>query len=101
MEWEIDQIITSRIHYGKLQYQVTWMGWDPDPEFYDAASFKNSPSKLREFHDRQPECEGPPSRLLAWEAAHFAEEEDPPHKDDNIPVETKGTRKLRRSARRK
>ncbi|MGH7239812.1 MAG: DDE-type integrase/transposase/recombinase [Candidatus Saccharimonadales bacterium] len=29
-EWEVNDILASRIHRGKLQYQVNWKGFDPD-----------------------------------------------------------------------
>ena len=31
-EWEVDKILTSKIRYKKLWYQVSWKGWDPDDE---------------------------------------------------------------------
>lgn len=100
-EWEVDHIVASRVYHGVLQYQVQWRGWDPDPEFYDANGFKNAPAKLRAFHDDYPEAEGPPRRLAAWEAACLNDDEDEPHADDNLPVEVKGSRKVRTSGRKR
>lgn len=37
VEWEVEQLLASRVHYGKLQYQVRWKGWSADPEWYPAA----------------------------------------------------------------
>ncbi|RKF77839.1 hypothetical protein GcC1_060042 [Golovinomyces cichoracearum] len=50
-EWEVENILSSRIHYGKLQYMVQWRGWDPNPEYYNADNFINAPLKIREFHE--------------------------------------------------
>jgi hypothetical protein len=30
-EWEVNEFLTSRIHRGKLEYQVRWTGHDKDP----------------------------------------------------------------------
>lgn len=101
-EFEVEQVLSSRIHRNKLQYQVQWRGWDPDPLYYDADNFKNSPAALAAFHDANPDCEGPPMRLRAWEQAWKDEVEDRPHADDNKPAEgKKGLVKARRSARLK
>lgn len=72
-EWEVDRILSSRLHYHKLQYMAQWRGWDPDPEYYDAEGLKNSPAKIREFHEQNPNCEGPLVRLSDWETA-FSQE---------------------------
>lgn len=98
-EWEVDQILSSRLHYGRLQYQVQWRGWDPDPEYYDAREFKNAPDAIAAFHEKNPDCEGPPLRLAVWAAAWVADKSDPDHEDDNKVADRKGIVKLRRSAR--
>lgn len=41
-------------------------GRDPDPELYDAESFKNAPLKLRDFHDRVLQAEGLPRGLAVY-----------------------------------
>ncbi|KAL4935403.1 hypothetical protein BDV06DRAFT_228857 [Aspergillus oleicola] len=33
-EWEVEQILASRVWRGKLQYQVQWKGCDPDLTWY-------------------------------------------------------------------
>jgi hypothetical protein len=30
-EWEVDDVLAVRKRYGKLQYQVKWLGYDDDP----------------------------------------------------------------------
>lgn len=82
-EWEVDQVLASRLHYHKLQYQVQWKGWDPDPTWYDAESFKNSTARLRAYHEQHPDQAGPPARLAQWEKAALEDSFDPPHPDDN------------------
>lgn len=96
-EWEVEKILTSRVHYKTLQYQVSWVGWDPDPEWYDAENLKNSPLALRSYHDSYPEHAGPPLRLDAWINAALKDEAVGDHPDDNTAAQ-KGTN-LRRSKR--
>ena len=59
-------ILTSRIRNHVLQYKAKWEGYDPDDNWYDADSFINSASKVKEFHDTYPEEAGPPVRLKEW-----------------------------------
>lgn len=99
-EWEVDRVLSSRIYRGKLQYQVQWRGWDPDPEWYPASNFRNAPDCLKAFHDAYPEAAGPPLRLSAWSKAHHEEVNLEDHKDDDRPQET-GTRQWRRSNRKR
>jgi transposase InsO family protein len=68
-EWEVEKVLASRIYYGRLQYQVAWRGWDPDPTFYDAENFKNATSTLKTYHKENPATPGPPMMLDAWIAA--------------------------------
>jgi len=86
VEWVVEKILASRTYYGKLQYQAQWLGWDPDLEWYPASNFKNSPAKLKQYHDENPGKAGPPARLQVWiDAAQndtFAED----HEDDEKPV---------------
>lgn len=97
-EWEVEKVVTSRVHYGKLQYQVEWRGWDPDPVWYPASNFKNSAKLLQAFHEENPESAGPPTRLEIWRKAAEKEEYAPDHKDDDKPA-AKGTVRTRSAAR--
>ncbi|ELR03440.1 hypothetical protein GMDG_08909, partial [Pseudogymnoascus destructans 20631-21] len=65
-EWEVEKILAVRIRRKRLQYQVSWVGYDPDPEWYPASNFKNSPYKIREFHAEYPNLPGPPQDLPGW-----------------------------------
>jgi len=98
-EWEVEKILASRTHYGTLQYQAQWRGWDPDPDWYAAGNFRNAPAALRRFHNDNPGKAGPPRRLDEWLLAAAEDRFADPHVDDNLPV-AKGT-PLRRSQRKK
>lgn len=92
-EWEVEELTASRLHYRKLQYQVKWKGWDPDPTWYNARNFKNSVVRIRAYHEKHPDQAGPPARLQQWEEAALRDEFDPPHPDDDKPASTRtGTR---------
>ena len=84
-EWEVEQILASRICRGKLQYQARWKGCDADPTWYPARGFKRAPYKIQNFHGVFLDQPGPPRRLTkwleAWEAGHDLE--DVP--DDDLP----------------
>lgn len=99
MEWEVEQLLASRVYYGKLQYQVRWKGWAADPEWYPAADFKNSPEALKQFHDANPDKSGPPTRLQIWLEMAERDEFAADHEDDNEPVMVGAP--LRRSNRKK
>ena len=55
--WNVDDILDSRHHYGRLQYKVKWHGLDRDNEWYyaDKDEFKHSQEVVDEFHKRYPE----------------------------------------------
>jgi hypothetical protein len=84
-EWEVEQILASRVWRGKLQYQARWKGCESDPTWYPARGFKGAPYKVQNFHGVFLDQPGPAKRLLewleAWEAGHDLE--DVP--DDDLP----------------
>jgi hypothetical protein len=53
--------------------------------WHDASNFKNSPSRLRDFHDANPSRPGPPCRLGIWEKCWKRDEDAAEHDDDNKP----------------
>ena len=65
-EWEVDQILASKLYRSKLKYRVSWIGHDPDPTWYPASNFMGAPHKLREFHEQNPSKPGPPRALSQW-----------------------------------
>jgi transposase InsO family protein len=84
-EWEVEEILSSRVtgRNKKLQYQVQWVGYDPDETWQEARNLKNAPAALKAFHDRYPRAAGPPVRLLEWLAAAAEDKFNPDHEDDN------------------
>ncbi|XP_044717930.1 uncharacterized protein HRG_08572 [Hirsutella rhossiliensis] len=95
-EWEIDQVLASRIARGKLQYQVSWKGWDPDPDWYLASNFKNAPLALQHFHNAHPDKPGPPGRLAAWIQAAATDQVALDTPDDDLPTQRQDNTKMRR-----
>lgn len=55
-EWEVDDILDSRIRYGKLQHLLEWKDSDTDLTWYDAhdGQFGNAKEVVDEFHRRYP-----------------------------------------------
>jgi predicted aspartyl protease/transposase InsO family protein len=53
-EWEVQQILGSRLFKRQLQYRVKWVGYDDDPAWYPAGNFVNSNDKVKEFHEENP-----------------------------------------------
>jgi hypothetical protein len=45
---------------------MDWIGHDPDPKWYPAANFADSPHLLRDFHAAYPGAAGPPKWLHEW-----------------------------------
>ena len=82
-EWEVEQVLQSRKHTRKLQYQVKWIGVDHDPVFYDAEAFKGAPHKLKAFHDEYPKARGPPVNLQYWIDCYLQGKEPADRHDDN------------------
>ena len=55
-EYELDEIIDSRLHYRKLQYRAKWTGYPPehDKTWYTATNFENAEFARKQFHERYP-----------------------------------------------
>jgi len=55
-EYELDEIIDSRLHYNKLQYRAKWKGYSPehDKVWYRAENFNNAEHTVQRFHRRYP-----------------------------------------------
>ena len=62
-EWEVEEILASKIVRGSLHYQVSWKGYDLDPTWYPTWNFVGSPQKLKEFHKNYLEQPGPSKYL--------------------------------------
>ena len=55
-EYELEEIIDSRLHYGKLQYRAKWTGYSPehDKAWYPHENFENADLAKQQFHQRYP-----------------------------------------------
>jgi len=55
-EYELDDIIDSRLHYNELQYRAKWKGYSPehDKVWYPPENFNNAEHTVLRFHGRYP-----------------------------------------------
>jgi hypothetical protein len=65
-EWEVEEILASKLSRSKLFYKVRWIGHNPDPIWYKASNFMGAPHKLNAFHELYPSKPGPPRALGKW-----------------------------------
>ncbi|MBW0473366.1 hypothetical protein O181_013081 [Austropuccinia psidii MF-1] len=52
-EWEVAQVLDSKLKRGKLWYLVEWKGFSEDPErttWEPASNLTNSPDLVKDFH---------------------------------------------------
>jgi hypothetical protein len=82
-EWEVDEILASKLVQKSLQYRVSWKGYNPNPNWYPAWNFVGCPQKLREFHDNYPNQPGPPKYLDEWFNCWNSNKEPVEHRDKN------------------
>jgi len=63
-EYELEEIIDSRLHYNKLQYRAKWKGYSPehDKVMYPAENFNNAEHTVQRFHRRYPRKPGVDTR---------------------------------------
>lgn len=105
-EYVVEEVLAVKLYRGILKYRVSWVGHDPDPEWYPASNLIGSPHKLRDFHASYPHQPGPPRRLNEWIKSWEDGVDDLSHLEDNYPVATKtkskttllGTRRSKRKA---
>ncbi|MBW0570122.1 hypothetical protein O181_109837 [Austropuccinia psidii MF-1] len=63
-EWEVSQILDSKLKRGKLWYLVEWKGFSQDPErstWEPTKNLKNCPELVKDFHSLYPDKPGPNS----------------------------------------
>jgi transposase InsO family protein len=65
-EYEVQEVLASKMFRDVLKYRVQWKGWDPDPDWYPASNLSNSPLVLQSFHQQNPTRPGPPKNLPYW-----------------------------------
>jgi hypothetical protein len=99
-EYEVEQILAVRLRRGNMKYRAQWVGYEADPEWYNASNFKHSPLKLREFHKAYPAAPGPPRRLDYWERCCEEDREAEDFSDDDRPFKiARGGRRTSRPGR--
>ncbi|MBW0507400.1 hypothetical protein O181_047115 [Austropuccinia psidii MF-1] len=63
-EWEVSQILDTKLKTKQLWYLVEWKGFSQDPERYSwepAKNLKNFPELVKDFHSLYPDKPGPNS----------------------------------------
>jgi hypothetical protein len=100
-EWEVQEVLASKLSRGKLYYQVQWRGWNADETWYLAENFKNATAALQQYHDQNPGKAGPPLRLQQWKEATAQDEAVTDHPDDNKAAPDGGITRLRKTRVRK
>ncbi|MBW0566481.1 hypothetical protein O181_106196 [Austropuccinia psidii MF-1] len=63
-EWEVSQILYSKLKRGKLWYLVEWKGFSQDserPTWEPTENLKNCPELVKYFHSLYPDKPGPNS----------------------------------------
>ncbi|MBW0537509.1 hypothetical protein O181_077224 [Austropuccinia psidii MF-1] len=61
-EWEVSQILDSKLNRGKLWYLVEWKGFSQDSErstWEPTENLKNCPELVKDFHSLYPDKPGP------------------------------------------
>ena len=67
-EYEVEEVLDSRLHRGKLQYLVKWTGYDETTWEPCSALATNAKDAIDEFHTRHP---GAPRALRIWSKIVF------------------------------
>jgi hypothetical protein len=75
-EWEIEQILGSKLVNSTLRYRIKWVGADEDLEWYPCADAMYAPHMIKAFHLRHPAAKGPPRALPQWLKAYNAGTDD-------------------------
>ncbi|MBW0519747.1 hypothetical protein O181_059462 [Austropuccinia psidii MF-1] len=61
-EWEVAQVLDSKLKRGKLWYLLEWKGFSEDPEigmWEQASNLTNSPKLFKDFRSLYPDNPGP------------------------------------------
>lgn len=58
-EYEVEDILDSRIRYRKLQYLVRWKGYGPEENSWEPVdNLAGAPELISEFHEKHPSAAG-------------------------------------------
>lgn len=63
-EYEVDQILSSRLYYNRLQYRVQWTGYEDQPDYQTweyAENLSHAPELVTNFHAANPDSPSPSS----------------------------------------
>src|SRR5436853_2932882 len=78
-EWEVEDILDSRLHYRQLQYLVRWVGYDA-PTWQTPSDLAHSSDLVREFHRLWPDRPRPATlngvRAIGGGYCHGADSSD-------------------------
>jgi hypothetical protein len=88
-EYEVQEVLASKVARGRLVYRVSWVGYDEDLNWYPASDLKYSPHKLRAYHLANQQQPGPPKRLTDWIQAWEDGVEDYDEMDDDSIMPTR------------
>lgn len=55
-EWDVEEILDSRIKNGQLQYLIKWLGFGPEDNSWEPIKHLHCPEKLQEFYQRYPDA---------------------------------------------
>ena len=54
-QFEVDEILDSRIHRGRLQYKIRWLGHEPEDDTWEPAHHvSNAELLVKQFHATYP-----------------------------------------------
>ncbi|MBW0502636.1 hypothetical protein O181_042351 [Austropuccinia psidii MF-1] len=66
-EWEVSEILDSKLKRGELWYLVEWKGFTEDPErttWEPDSSLNSSPDLVKDSHSLHPEKSGPITSIV-------------------------------------
>jgi hypothetical protein len=64
-QFEVDEILDSRVHRGRLQYKIRWLGHEPEDDTWEPAHpVSNTELLVKQFHATYPRKPGPANDAL-------------------------------------
>jgi hypothetical protein len=61
-QFEVDEILNSRVHRGRLQYKIRWLGHEPEDDTWEPAHHvSNAELLVKQFHTTYPNKPAPNS----------------------------------------
>lgn len=65
IEYTVQEIVASRLHYNQLQYRIKWKGWDTSHDTWESSeNVSNAPDLIASFHLANPEAVSEPVNQL-------------------------------------